>query len=159
MVERQDEPEIEMADLPPFSPGETVAITRQSEIHTIIPERPRMQISKYSVQQGDTIFGIAEEFELQPETILWGNYSILEDNPHSLRPGQDLNILPVDGTYYEWFDGDSLTTVASFFGVEPQDIIDWPGNNLSPEVDAENPAIEVGTPLVIPKGRREFVSW
>lgn len=152
-------PEIEMADLSPYSPGETAGITRKIEIHTAIPERPRMQISQYSVQQGDTIFGIAEEYGLQPETILWGNYSILEDNPHSLRPGQDLNILPVDGTYYEWFEGDSLTTVASFFGVEPQEIIDWPGNNLSPSLDYAAPDIAEGTAIMIPGGAREFVSW
>ena len=43
-------------------------------IHTTIPSRPRTEITTYTIQKGDTIFGIAEMFGLKPETILWGNY-------------------------------------------------------------------------------------
>jgi LysM repeat protein len=66
--------------------------------YTTIPSRPRQELSTYTVQEGDTIFGISEKFGLDPETILWGNYNILQDNPHALQPGQELNILPVNGT-------------------------------------------------------------
>ncbi|HEX9675031.1 MAG TPA: peptidoglycan DD-metalloendopeptidase family protein [Anaerolineales bacterium] len=148
-------------DLPPYpwrtNPGG--AVSKQAEIRTTIPQRPEVGIVKYLVQQGDTLFGIAERFEVKPETLLWGNYNILQDNPHSLRPGQELNVLPVDGTYYEWNQGDRLDAVAAFFGVSAQDIIDWLGNNLPPDVDPANPGIEPGTGLIIPGGRREFVTW
>jgi len=40
------------------------------------------------------------EYGLQPETILWSNYDTLLDDPHSLQPGQELIILPVDGVYW-----------------------------------------------------------
>jgi murein DD-endopeptidase MepM/ murein hydrolase activator NlpD len=136
-------------------------IPRMAQPYTTIPSRPRQELSTYTVQEGDTIFGISEKFGLDPETILWGNYNILQDNPHALQPGQELNILPVNGTYYEWQDGDGLNGVASFFGVTPEDILNYPGNNLDVATigDYARPNIEPGTMLVVPGGRREFVSW
>jgi murein DD-endopeptidase MepM/ murein hydrolase activator NlpD len=151
---------INVSDLPAFNVGvqAKAGIRRLIEVHTIIPTRPRLEILEYNVQQGDSLFGIAEKFNLKPETILWGNFDVLEDNPHSLRPGQILNILPIDGTYYEWNEGDSLDVVASYFGVTLQDILDWPGNELRPD-SSQNSDIEIGTPIVIPNGTREFISW
>ncbi len=136
-------------------------LVRQTSLHTIIPNRPRQEVVKYIVQPGDTVFGIAEKFGLKPQTILWANYYTLLDNPHSLRPGQELNILPVDGTYYQWQEGDGLNGVARFFGVKPEDIINFPANHLDPNTigDYAHPNIKPGTWLVIPGGRREFVSW
>ncbi len=153
--------QLDVGFLPPYPgiPNEDSGIQRRTNIKTIIPERPRLDILKYSVVSGDSIFGISEKFNLKPETILWGNFDILQDDPHSLRPGQELNILPVDGTYYKWHDEDNLDRVAEFFGVDPLEIIDWPGNNLPPDLDRSNPEIEPGTSLVIPDGQREFVSW
>jgi LysM repeat protein len=153
--------DLTMADLPPYRPDESVSysVHRLLDIHTVIPSRPRLKVVQYEVKQGDTLFGIADQYGLKPETILWGNYDTLKDNVHALSPGQDLNILPVDGTYYEWHEGDTLTGVADFFGVEPGDILDWPGNDLDPSMDYEDPDIEPGTWLVVPGGTREIVSW
>ncbi len=136
-------------------------ISRQAMPHTIIPSRPRTEIVKYTVQEGDTLFGIAEKYNLKPQTILWGNYATLLDNPHTLQPGQELVILPVNGTYYEWHSGDGLNGVASYFGVTPKDIIDFPGNhlNLDEVGDPAAPNIEPGTKLIVPNGKRDFVSW
>jgi murein DD-endopeptidase MepM/ murein hydrolase activator NlpD len=136
-------------------------IPRMALPFTTIPSRPRQELTTYTVQEGDTIFGISEKFGLDPQTILWGNYNILQDNPHALQPGQELNILPVNGTYYEWQDGDGLNGVASFFGVPPEDIINYPGNNLDIATigDYARPNIEPGTMLIVPGGQREFVSW
>jgi murein DD-endopeptidase MepM/ murein hydrolase activator NlpD len=138
-----------------------VGIPRMAQPFTTIPSRPRQEITTYTVQEGDTIFGISEKFGLDPETILWGNYNILQDNPHALQPGQELNILPVNGTYYEWQDGDGLNGVSTFFGVAPEDIINFPGNNLDAASigDFTRPNIAPGTMLIVPGGRREFVSW
>jgi murein DD-endopeptidase MepM/ murein hydrolase activator NlpD len=146
--------------LPPFSGGglNRSMLQRRTEGHTEVPSRPRLEIIQYAVQQGDSLFGIAERFGLKPETLLWGNYDVLQDDPHSLQPGQELSVLPVDGTSYTWHAGDGLSGVSSFFGVTPEEIIDWPGNGLDPDMDLENPAIEVGKVLVIPGGTREVTS-
>lgn len=136
-------------------------ISRSAQIHTNIPTRPRNEISKYTVQAGDTVFGIAEKFGLQPQSILWGNYEILLDDPHSLRPGQELIILPVDGVYWQWLGGLSFGSWAEFYGVAAADIIEYPGNHLDAQAfsDYENANIPVETWLIIPNGKRDFVSW
>ena len=136
-------------------------ITRNTSLHTNIPSRPRLDIVKYVVQSGDTVFGIAERFGLNPSTILWGNYDVLRDTPHSLRPGQELIILPTDGTYHQWQAGEGLNSVAKYYGVDPEKIINYPANNLDIATigDFSNPNIPVGTWLIIPGGTREFVSW
>ncbi|MFN8404702.1 MAG: hypothetical protein U0V48_14270 [Anaerolineales bacterium] len=36
---------------------------------------------------------------------------------HALQPDQELNILPVNGTYHEWQDGEGLNGVAEYYGV------------------------------------------
>ncbi len=148
---------LQLADLPPFSGGPLLSaiVQRRVEGHTEIPSRPRLEVIKYVVQAGDSLFGIAEKFGLKPETLLWGNYDVLADDPHNLQPGQELNVLPVDGTSHAWIEGESLAKVADFFGVTAQDILDWPGNNLDPEMDVNNPTISPGTLLVIPGGKRE----
>jgi len=153
--------ELGVEDLPAYAGGRGGGgVARRVEMHTTVPSRPRLDFIKYVVQQGDTVFGVAENFGLKPETILWGNYDVLQDNPHNLQPGQELTVLPVDGALYEWNVGDGLPGVARFFGVTPQDIIDWPGNGIDPMADPANPGIEAGTALVIPGGRRELqVIW
>jgi murein DD-endopeptidase MepM/ murein hydrolase activator NlpD len=119
----------------------------------------RTDVITYTVQSGDYLFAIADKFKIKPETILWSNFNVLKDNPEVIQPGQVLNILPVDGLYYQWQAGDRLDTVAGAYGVAPEDIILWPGNYLSPTVDVQNPGIPPGTWLVIPGGHREFKQW
>ena len=131
------------------------SLSRQANIYTEFPVRPRVDIVRYTVQLGDSVFGIAGNFDIKPETLLMGNYSVLNDNPHLLKPGQELNILPVDGGYYEWQDGDLLAMVANRFHVEAQDIVDWVGNDLDPV----NPQIEPGTWIMIPGGSRALTQW
>jgi len=136
-------------------------ISRQLDMHTYKPTTSRFEIQDYEVQAGDTVFGIAEKFNLKPETILWGNYEILLDNPAKLTTGQVLDILPVDGLVYKWNEGDGLNGVSDFFGVAAEDIMEWPGNQLNPETigDYADPNIEPGTWIFIPGGTREFVNW
>lgn len=151
-------------DLPPFGEPESVflaGIPRFALMHTVIPSRPRTDVITYTVQAGDTVFGIAEKFGIKPETVMWGNTFILGDNPHFLSPGQDLSILPVDGVYHKWSAGEGLNGVAQGYGVEAEDIINWPGNHLDPETigDYSNPNIEPGTFLIVPGGERQYINF
>jgi murein DD-endopeptidase MepM/ murein hydrolase activator NlpD len=153
---------IRLDQLPAYYAGgekDAVNISRRVNIHTVIAERPRIDIMKYEVQEGDTLFGIGEKFGLKPDTILWGNWYTMGGDPHTLRPGQELNILPVDGVLHVWSLGEGLNGVAKFYGVTAEDIINWPGNNLDPDIDRSHPPIEEGTALVVPNGRREPPSW
>lgn len=135
-------------------------IPRLAEPETIIPSRPRVGVAEYIVELGDSIFSIAEQFGLRPETILWGNIETLDDNPRLIKVGQELNILPTDGVYYRYNIGENLRSIAQFFDVQPELIIEWPGNKLDPfNTDLDNPEISDGTWLIIPGGRREFKDW
>jgi LysM repeat protein len=147
--------------LPPLStPIASIdGITRSNDMDTIIPSRPRVKVITYTVQAGDTLFSIASNYGLKPETLLWGNYEVLEDNPHLLKPKQVLNILPVDGTYYEWKDGDSLTSVADFFKITSQDIISYPGNFFDLTQSDPSASIKTGTWVIVPGGKRAIKDW
>jgi len=146
--------------LKPFSENKP-GVIRRTRLHTDVPSRPRNEVFTYTVKEGDTLIEIADKFGLKPETILWANQFVLGDNPHNIIAGQEINILPVNGAYHRWSAGDGLNGVAKFFNVLPEDIVEFPGNNLSPDEigDWANPNIEPGTWLVIPGGEREFVSW
>ena len=133
-------------------------IGRMASIHTNIPDRPRQDIVKYTIQPGDTVIGIAQKFNLKPKSIMFGNYYTLRDDPHNLSVGDALNILPVDGYYYEWQDGDGLNGVAKGLNVKPEDIINYPLNHLDPAAigNYANPNIKAGTWLIIPGGTRAY---
>jgi len=133
------------------SPG---LLIRRVDLHTEIPERPRRGIITYTVQAGDTLFGIAEQFKLRPETILWANYDVLQDNPHMLEIGQILNIPPVDGVLHVVKEGETLEAIAQKYKVSPEAIRDAEWNG---PVEGGEP--QVGQVLIVPGGTRPFAGW
>jgi murein DD-endopeptidase MepM/ murein hydrolase activator NlpD len=130
------------------------SILRDLQLKTNIPERPRYEPALYRVSRGDAMYNIAESYKVKTETILYVNAQ-LEDNPHSLRPGMELTIPPIDGVYYTWQEGDTFESVAEEFYAEAQDIIDFTGNNI----DLTDPKVEAGTIVLVPGGSRELRNW
>jgi len=129
-------------------------------LFTTIPTRPSTQVITYTVQSGDTLFTIADSYNIKPETILWGNYEVLQDNPHFLKPGQILNILPVNGTYYQWVEGDTVERVAAYFNTTSEDIVTFTGNHIDlTTLSNNNSGIEPGTWMMVPNGRRAIKDW
>jgi hypothetical protein len=153
-------PVVDLASLPTFK-GNARGVPRQANLHTNIPDRPREAILKYTIAKGDTVIGIAEKFNLKPQTIMFGNYYTLRDDPHNLSIGAEINILPVDGYYYEWQAGDGLNGVAKGLNVKPEDIISYPLNKLDLATvgDFSHPNILPGTWLIVPGGNRPYTSW
>lgn len=149
---------------PVFSAGgQASGLMRSHEIQItpITQVENRYEVTKYTVQAGDTIFGIADQFGLKPETVLWTNRYVIGDIPDGLSIGVELFILPMDGVYHRWSEGEGLNGVASFYGVSPDVIVNYPGNGLDPAVvgDYSNPNIAPGTMLVVPGGARPTVAW
>jgi LysM repeat protein len=136
---------------PPLAPAaaQLNGISRRLLFDTVIPTRPRVDVITYTVEAGDSLFSIADQYNLKPETILWGNFETLEDNPHLLSTGQVLNILPTNGTYYRWSAGDNLDGIAQFFGVDTKAIKEYPGNPI--DLTAVSPAIPSPRHLVTPR--------
>ncbi len=151
------DPAYPKGELKPLNEG----VFRSTKNDTELPAKARTDVIKYVVQKGDTVTSIAEKFNLRPSTILWANPYTLADNPHLVVEGMELNILPVDGVYYDWHDGDGLNGVAEVYGVTPEDIINYPGNGLDPATigDYSHPNIAPGTWLIVPGGSREFTNW
>jgi murein DD-endopeptidase MepM/ murein hydrolase activator NlpD len=147
--------------LPPPVAFALEGVSPLANLHTTIPTRPRIDVVKYTVQKGDSIFSIADRYGLKPTSILFGNYNTLKDSPDFLKPGQQLNILPIDGTYYQWQGSENLAKVSQVFGIDPEVVINYPGNHLDPDAigDLTHPNIPGGTWLIFPGGKREFTSW
>ena len=136
-------------------------VIRQPEVQITVvptssPSEDREDVINYTVESGDTIFGIADKFGLLPETVLWSNRYILGDTPDGLGVGLEIVIIPVDGVYHRWSEGEGLNGVSEFYGVDPDVIVDYPLNNLDRNTlgNYSNPNIEPGTMLVVPGGTR-----
>ena len=149
--------------LPPLSLDiqTTAALQRDTAVDTILPVRNRTNLNNYTVEVGDTLFSVAARFGLLPETLLWSNRYNLGDDPHMIFPGQELIIMPVDGTVHVWSAGEGLNGVAEFYQVTPETIINYSGNNLKLTSlgDLANPNIEPGTMLIIPGGKGQYSDW
>lgn len=131
------------------------SVLRRVLLHTTIPDRPAVKVSQYTVEQGDSVFEIASKFNIKPETLLWANYSQLNDNPDMISIGMELSVPPVDGVYYEWQSGDTVESVAGRFDAKLDDVLSWAGNNF----DLTDPTLEPGTWIMVPGGHREFRQW
>lgn len=143
-------------ELPDYKTGSSEnGIARRVALHTFIPTRPRTKVIEYTVNTGDSVFGIALSYSIKPETVLWANYDQLNDSPDMLNPGMKLNVPPIDGVYYQWQDGDTVDSVAAKFEAKIQDILNWEGNNF----DLTNPQVETGQWVMVPNGHREFRQW
>jgi murein DD-endopeptidase MepM/ murein hydrolase activator NlpD len=155
-----ESPPLRAASLVPFLTPVIDGITRRAELRTIIPGRPRVDVITYTVQKGDTLFSIADHFRLKPETLLWGNYDTLKDSPHMLSTEQKLFVLPTNGAYYRWKAGDSLGQVADYYSVQPQSILDYPGNHFDlTKKDQPDYGLQPGDWLIIPEGKRPIKDW
>ncbi|MDX2074788.1 MAG: peptidoglycan DD-metalloendopeptidase family protein [bacterium] len=129
------------------------------EPFTIIPVRPRNEIIQYTVAQGDTIESIATRFSLQPETIAWSNpRKIIQ----VLRPGDVVNIPPVDGVYIKTFGSTTISEMVTLYELtDPYVVLDSPFNRSVVQEQSLTPdsAPRNGTPLFFPGGQAEEIVW
>lgn len=131
------------------------AVARRNAPFTIRPADRRTNVIQYTVQQGDTLESIAEKFGFADYyTLIWSNKS----NKYSpLRPGNQLNILPEDGVYYEVRENTPIRDVAAQYNVDPYTIIDAEYNNLFGSTP--DTLLVVGMWVVIPGGEGERINF
>jgi murein DD-endopeptidase MepM/ murein hydrolase activator NlpD len=152
--------ELPVALQPLATPSTNSGVLRKANFKTVVPSRPRVEVITYTVQTGDTLFSIAYNYNLKPETVLWGNFEVLDDNPHLLKPDQVLNVLPVDGVYYQWKEGDSLAKVAAEFNTEPELIVNYSGNSIDlTKTNEPDAGLEAGRWVIVPGGSRPIKDW
>lgn len=151
-----EEPLDPMVSLPKYAHAKySHALVRKVVPRTVIPSRPSLEVKSYTVELGDSVFEIASNFKIKPETLLWANYDQLNDNPDMVSIGMSLNIPPIDGVYYQWQDGDTVQSIATRFEAKIDDILNWSGNNL----DLTEPTKSTGEWVMVPGGHREFRQW
>lgn len=168
LISRLELPQWEIAeaqqDVAPTQEGEAAPTTGTGQVaaagmlvraavpFTLIPDRPRLEITVHTVEAGDTLYGIAEKYNISVETLMWANN--LEENPDLLRLGQELIVLPVNGVYHTVQSGDTIDSVAKKYKAKPEDILNFPLNNLTPK----NPNLVVGQKVVVPGGSKPLVA-
>ena len=107
-------------------------------------KRSRKEAITYTVEPGDTISTIAENFGISVSTILWENnlssYSVI-------RPGDKLSILPFTGITYKVASGDNISKISIKYDVEEKKIID--ANKLT-----DSSKLSIGQKLIIPDGKK-----
>lgn len=127
------------------------SLNRKTDLTTNKPDRGNMEPVKYTIKAGDSIYGIAKKYGLEPESVLWANYDVLNDDVQNISIGDEIIIPPGDGIYYKWKESDVLQKVADKYRVEVKDILAYPANYL----DITNPQIKPGDYLMLPGGYRE----
>lgn len=105
----------------------------------------------YTVQQGDTLSGIAVKFGVSNNTILWAN-SIRD--PKSIKTGDELVILPVTGIQYKVKKGDTLESITKAHKPKDEYLAteEFLGEIISFNGLAIGEVLEVGSTLIIPEG-------
>lgn len=100
-----------------------------------------MQI--HVVQPGQTLYGIAQAYEVSTDTITEANQL---SAPGSLVAGQAL-VIPIAGQYYWVQPGDSYYSIAKRFGLKASELAEVNGLTL-------NQPLQVGLRLYLPPGPR-----
>jgi murein DD-endopeptidase MepM/ murein hydrolase activator NlpD len=113
---------------------------------TLISKLPKGEITEYRVLEGDTISGIAAKFGVSIDTIIWENSLKSVD---SIKPKQVLRILPDTGLRHKVKRGETIFSIAKYFSVDAQNIVDYPFNTFSND---ETFALTAGQELFIPDG-------
>jgi len=101
---------------------------------------PRTTTETYVVKEGDVLGSIAEAFGLNLNTVLWANNLTVRS---TIKPGQSLNIPPVNGVMYTVKNGDTLSSIAKKYSSETDKILAF--NNLS-----SSSALQIGQNLMLP---------
>lgn len=128
--------------------------TEQEELLTQISDKPRGEIVEYSVEPGDTISGIAQKFGVSIDTLRWANDLT---SISSIKPGQILKIPPVTGVVHKVKKGDTVYSIAKYYNINPQGIVDFPFNTF---VNDENFELAVGQILIVPDGAKpKEIPW
>lgn len=118
----------------------TAQTGQEEEVKPVVPQR--QNIETYVIQTGDTLGQVAEKFGLSLSTILWSNNLSYTS---TIQPGDELNILPVDGVLYIVRSGDTLSSIARNFSVDTKTIMSQNGMESADR-------LSIGAKLLLPGG-------
>ncbi|MFC1638665.1 peptidoglycan DD-metalloendopeptidase family protein [Patescibacteria group bacterium] len=119
------------------------ALRPQSDLSGDTGVRTRTRIIVHVVEEGENAGSIARRYGLQTNSVLQPNNLTARS---VLRPGQQLDILPVDGILYTVRSGDTLVKISSKYKTDATKIMEF--NGMS---DASH--LTVGEDIMLPDGK------
>ncbi len=108
------------------------------------PSFTRSDLVRYTIRKGNTLLSIASYFGISLETLLGANPSLKSG---IIRPGDELNVLPVAGVVYKTADGDTLESVSGYFGISEESI-----KQFNKSINFTS--LGAGISLIIPGGKK-----
>lgn len=142
-----DDPEVQFSQtlegnaiVAPLQPVLTDGSEEEKKDGAVIDTKAKPFI--YTVQDGDTIAGIASKFSISTNTILWTNGLNGRD---VIKVGDHLTILPTTGVLHSVASGETVLEIANEYNAKASEIIAY--NNLG-----EDATVSIGQKLIIPEG-------
>ncbi|MDO8604097.1 MAG: M23 family metallopeptidase [bacterium] len=105
------------------------------------------KVSLYVVRSGDTIAQVAKMFGVSVNTILWANDL---SRGATLRDGQHLVVLPIDGVQHTVQKGDTLQSIAKKYKGDMAEILEF--NDMT-----ATEKLSVGDIVIVPNGAEVVV--
>ena len=85
-----------------------------------MPQNKQNYYEYYTIEKGDSLYGIARKFNINPELLAGLNGLSMEDY---IYPNQEILIPKNNYSYYITKAGDTLDMVANLFKVSSNDVI------------------------------------
>lgn len=112
------------------------------------PERSRPSIITHEVEQGESLWTIANIYGISTDTIAWANSLA---NPNKVKVGQVLTFPSVTGVVHKVSRGESIWSIAKKYGVSRDKIVQ--ANAL-----ADPDSLQLKQSLIIPGGKPPVVT-
>lgn len=144
----------------PLSMGPVLSTgqAKAPDFYTLQAEEVRQyrggEIITHVVNEGETLSSIAARYGLQVSTVAWENKLAQKA---TLKPGQELRILPVDGVRHKVARGETIYSIGKKYGLDNsqvQVIVDYPFNEF---VNDETFELAAGQYVVVPDGEMPYL--
>ncbi len=90
------------------------------EERVIVPQNNQNYYNYYTIEKGDSLYGIARRYNINPELLAGLNGLSMEDY---IYPNQEI-LIPKSGySYYITKDGDTVDLVSNLFKISSEDLI------------------------------------
>ncbi len=87
----------------------------------IVPKNSENYFSYYTIEMGDSLYGIARKYNINPELLAGLNGLDMDD---FIYQGQEILIPKSEYSYYITKDGDTLDTVSGMFKISKSKLLD-----------------------------------